>query len=309
MTVKILIDPQADQVPENSIRADLAWQLFLPDLVGDVPGEWKRPDETFKNWLWHELSNRIGPLTIGPEEEVIIVSPILKPSGREFLIRTCSFWTEAVFISERGETQSNTDMNYENLWIPPIVNVLDVPGKSEALRKLKEGEDEFYHLHLSPLLGAGKLNIRTYRIQSGDAWARHHSHSSREELYYVLRGKGTVRINGKNVFVTEGDLISKPIGPDISTNFVADKGESLTVLDIEVHLDKEKNAKDLNLNPDHGEINLYGEGWGATIPVESILPIDDVRGHYGAGYLRHADGTWEPKDIPGFEKREKKETS
>ncbi len=307
MPVKILVEPPQDQIPGDSIRADLAWQLFLPDLVGDVPGEWSRPDETFKNWLWHELSNRIGYLTVGAEAEVVIVSPALKPSGKEFLLRTCSFWTDRVFILEKDEIRSNGGNVEENLWIPPVVRVLDVPGKSEALRKLKEGDDDRYHLHLSPLLGAGKLNVRTYRIQSGGSWARHHSHSSREELYYVLKGRGTVRINKKNVIVTEGDLISKPIGPDLSTNFVADQGEPLTVLDIEVHMEREKNTKDLNLNPDHGEINLYGEGWGATIPIDSLIPIDDARGNYGAGYLRHADGTWEPKDIPGFEKRAKED--
>lgn len=305
MSIVILIDPPKDVRPEGAIRADVAWKLFLPDLMGDVPTEWKKDHEFFKHWLWSMLSRKLGFLYEGSEKEVSVITPEMTPAGREFILRTCSFWSNEVYAISGAGGKFDLSQKGENLWIAPVVNVLNVPGESAMLSKLATTHHQAFHSLLSPLLGSGRTNIRTYTIPVGGTFARFHSHTAREELYLVLKGKGSVRIADHKASIQEGDLVSKPTGPDIPTQLLADKGEILRILDIEVWPDAEKNSKDLVHYADHRELDLFGEGWNFMIPSDNIASEEDSMANYDAGYVRHSDGTWEPKDVPGFKKREK----
>lgn len=305
MPIILLTDPPKNVRPKGGIRADVAWKLFLPDHMGDLPEFTKGRTEPLTHWLWSELSRKLGFLKRGPEDRVYILTPPLTNEAREFIIRVCSLWSNEVFAVSGSEDDYDTDAIGENLWIPPVVNVRRSPEKNTALAKMEmespEGRETFY----SPVLGETRSFIRSYTINRGETYARYHSHTSREELYLVLGGSGTIRIAGHAVKVYEGDLISKPTGPDISTQFLADSGESMTVLDIEIWPDREKRSKDLVSYPDHSEIDLFGEGWNIMIPSDALQDTRDAMEHYSTGYRRKLDGTWEPEEIPGFKKREK----
>lgn len=303
MTVVILEDPPKHMRPDKAIRADVAWKLFLPENMGDIPSLGKGKIEPIRHWLWWELSKRLGFLREEGKITVHVLTPALTPEAKDFLIRICSLWTNSVHIISCEGKDADLNSIGDNLWTPPVVNVKSEEPQDPALKKLTEVEENGTDTHYSPLLGAGKSYVRAYTIEKGSTYARFHSHTAREELYLILKGKGTVRIEKHNVPVKEGDLVAKPLGPDISTQFLADRGESMRVLDIEIWPEDEKVSKDAVAYPDHGELDLFGQGWDFTVPLESIISFRDAMEHYGTGYWRKADGSWEPKEIPGHKTR------
>lgn len=305
MTVKILIDPPKKIRPEGAIRADVAWKLFLPDTMGDITRSSMRNIEKFRHWLWGELASRLGHLNPSKAPVVHILTPALTKSGKEFIVRTCSFWDDNIVSVEDSNGVYNLGDTSGNLWMAPVINVNRIPEEGGALHHAHESYAGGNHTYFSQLLGATRSFIRAYTIDNGNTYSRFHSHSVREELYLVLKGSGTIRIGGHRTRVNEGDLISKPIGPDISTQFLADQGEQLRVLDIEIWPEDEMKTKEVIAYPDHGEILFGGEGWETIAPVDSLMASEDALANYDAGYRRNQDGSWAPSDIPGFRKREK----
>ncbi len=282
----------------NVIRVDTAWDLFLPGSKGDLNADSIADVEMLKNWLWRQLGRKLGYLKRRDGTKVTVVLPEISKAGLEFIVRTCSFWSDEIYMEEKGNRK-------KNLWIAPVLNVFDIPGKSDSLSKLASWHHNAFHSLLSPILGSAKSNIRTYLIPSGMTFARFHSHTSREEFYLVLEGKGSARISDHKVSIQKGDLISKPTGPDLSTQLLADLGDDLRILDVEIWPDIDKRSKDLVHYPDHGELDLFGEGWNMMVPDEAIMSFEDSMGNYETGYVRHLDGSWDPKEIPGFPIRKK----
>ena len=305
MSIKLLVNPPRNWWPKGAIRADLAWQLFMPDTIGDIPAGWSKESDSFKRWLWNELSRKAGFMRRRGHHHVFVVTPKLTPAAREFLVRVCSFWSNEVYSLAEFRGRFDPNRTGKNVWIPPVVNVSRFPGEGPMLGKLFERQAFGIHSLLSPILGSGKTNIRVYTISEGKTSTRFHSHTAKEEVYLVLKGKGSARIAGHRVPIGEGDLISKPTGTDLPTQLLADRKEKLKILDIEVWPDAEKNSKDLMYFPDHGELDLVGEGWGMMIPSDSMMDEDDMLLGYETGYVRRRDGTWTPKDVPGFKMRRK----
>lgn len=305
MTIKILIDPPKNVRPDGAIRADVAWKLFLPDFMGDLPKTGMHRIRKLRHWLWGELGEKLGYMKVNAADSVYILTPELSAAGKEFLIRTCSLWDDEVVTVQGKNGEYDIGKSSENLWTAPVVNVNKPPEDGSALSYLHESLVEGSHTFFSPILGATKSFVRAYTIAEGNTYSRFHSHTVREELYLILNGNGTLRVSGHRTAVTEGDLISKPLGPDISTQFLADRGEALRVLDIEIWPDDEKRTKEVVGYPDHGELLFSGTGWDIIAPSDSLMDLEDSMKNYDAGYRRNRDGSWTPADVPGVKKREK----
>ncbi len=122
----------------------------------------------------------------------------------------------------------------------------------------------------------------------------------------ILEGTGTLRYDDKETLVTKGDLIGKPTGPDATSQLIADKGEPIRLLDMEVWHNRPYASKDLVFNPDFNEIMMRGPGWGALFPADALMTSVDFRDHYDEGYKRTKDGGWIPSKARGHRKvREK----
>ena len=121
--------------------------------------------------------------------------------------------------------------------------------------------------------------------------------------HLIIDGYATLRMNDKKKLVKRGDLISKPIGPDLTSQIIADQGNPVRILDIEVHPYPDPRTKEVVHHHDHGEILLHGHGWSAIIPDSTVMSLEDFDKNYERGYFRNKDGSWEPKDIPGYRKR------
>ena len=301
--ILILMDPPKSLRPPGALRADVAWKLFFPDEMGHISMASFRTVDKFKRWLWEELSSKGGHLTPNTDEPTIIIAPTMTSEAQDFINRICSYWSDQIFYPEVKDGQIDMNRKGENRWIPPVLSTegIQQPGSSLSVfhQSFEEGDNTF----LSTSFGPSRIFARRYNIKPDQTYSRFHSHSFTDELYLVIKGKGTLRIAGHNVRISKGDLIDKPVGPDISTQFLADLGEELAILDIEVGPVDSRGFKDMVSYPDHRELLFERGGWNFVIPYDNIMPAKDLYENYESGYKRNRDGSWEPKDVPGFKKR------
>lgn len=98
---------------------------------------------------------------------------------------------------------------------------------------------------------AGSVNFGLVRtiLSAGHKSCPEHAHMAEEELFYVLRGKGTLLQNEDRIPVRPGDTISFPAGTGISHAFVADQEEDLEYLAF-----GERNPNDVCVYPRSGKI-------------------------------------------------------
>lgn len=273
-----------EEPQDRAIRVDRAWELFFESKskLPESHGERLIP---FANWLWDELGRRAGYLNKNAREETVLTIPALEGGAIDFLVRIASFWADEVYL-RKGDKLS------ENLWKKPLVNVFDDNNLDGSERTLVRARDDTYQRFLIPLLGPSRAFFRVELIQNGESPARYHSHSAVDEFYLILDGSGTLRYNDKDLIVKRGDLIAKPTGPDARSQLIADRGEPLRILDMEIWDHRARNSKDLIHNPDFNEIFMRGPGWGALLPAEALLSPKDFGEHYDEGYKRTRDGGW-----------------
>lgn len=293
--MRLILD---EVVREGAIRVDLAWELFFKSKSNLPRGHGARLIP-FTNWLWDELGWKAGNLNRDSRRELTLAIPALGQEGLDFLLRIVSFWAEEIHV-KKGGTLS------ENLWRKPVVNLFDDKSLDGSERSLIREGDESYTRFLMPLLGPGRAFFRIRVLQNGASSARYHSHSEVDEYYLILDGSGTLRYNGKDLIVTRGDLVAKPAGPEAASQLIADRGEELRILDMEIWHDRAQSSKDIIFNPDFNEILMSGVGWGALVPAEALMSSEDFDKHYNEGYRRTKDGGWVPSKNRGHKKiREK----
>ena len=277
------------------IRADLAWDLFMPGHPGGLPDGQGRRVYPFSNWLWDELGMVGGYLNRNAGDSIFMAIPELSLSGRDFIVRICSMWADEVFMLGKEE----------NVWIPPLVNLFHEKDMDEAEKRLTEKEDGGYERFFMPLIGPSRSYFRLEKISPGNSSARLHSHSAVDEYYLLLKGKATLSIGTKSIQVDPGTLIGKPTGPDLSSQLIADRGEEIEVLDMEIWPDRYNNTKDLILYPEHGELLMRGTGWRSVMPWITASDTRDFLENYDTSYIRNADGSWSPAKFQGHKERKK----
>lgn len=289
--------PSAVPPGDPEVRWDLAWALFLPQSPGDLPNGDSRQCLPLANWFWDTMGRLGGRLRPDEDGTLWCVVPPLSEAAREFVIRLASFWADDVFWRHADDS---SDDALENVWMPPLYDVNSNASSGILYKKFRESEaDGEEARYAMPLLGLGRAFMRVEVIPPGKATARLHSHSAVDEYYLVLEGHGTLRMGGHAVAVHPHHLIGKPIGPDLTSHLVADRGETLVVLDMEIWPDTRLTAKDLVAYPDFNEILYRGPGWGAIAAEDLLMHPQDFRRHYEDGYKRRSDGTWESRAIPG----------
>ena len=112
-------------------------------------------------------------------------------------------------------------------------------------------------------------------------------------------------MNNRTRHLRKGDIVSKPAGPDLTSQIIADRGQGVRILDIEVWPDSSGISKDLVYYPDQRELLLRGGGWSSIIPSDSMIDPSDFMHNYEKGYERKIDGSWESSEAPGYETRKK----
>lgn len=81
-------------------------------------------------------------------------------------------------------------------------------------------------------LGSEKIYVNIDFVKPGGKSVKYHSHSKQEEFFLIMSGNGTLRMNGEEIPVKIGDVISKPAGKDIAHQFINNSLEILQILDV-----------------------------------------------------------------------------
>jgi uncharacterized cupin superfamily protein len=302
MPIIVLVDDwEEGSPPDPAVRWDLAWPLFLPHTPGDLPRGHGKELQAIARWYWDTMGY-LGGFLRQPRGRPIwhLLPRGLKPAGRDMVIRLASFWADEVYQWPAEAVRQARPQDSPNLWVPPVTPLLrGGPSGSLAERLTDTTEDGGTTRFLMPMLGVGRAFFRVEIIPPGKASARLHSHSAVDEYYLILEGRGTLRMASHHRPVAAGDLIAKPTGPDLTSHIVADVGESVTILDMEIWPDTSFQTKDFVHYPDFGEMLWRGAGWAATAPDTALSDPADFRQHYDDGYRRRPDGGWTPEDIPG----------
>ncbi|WP_434510702.1 cupin domain-containing protein [Desulfitobacterium sp. AusDCA] len=81
-------------------------------------------------------------------------------------------------------------------------------------------------------IGCEKIYVNIDYVKPGAESVKYHSHSRQEEFFLILSGQGILRIDGKEISIKTGDVISKPAGKDIAHQFINNSEELLQILDV-----------------------------------------------------------------------------
>ncbi|HEX2947468.1 MAG TPA: cupin domain-containing protein [Clostridia bacterium] len=81
-------------------------------------------------------------------------------------------------------------------------------------------------------VGSEKIYVNMDFVKPGGVSVKYHSHSKQEEFYLIMDGKGVLRINGEEIPIKKGDVISAPAGKDAGHQFINNSEEMLQILDV-----------------------------------------------------------------------------
>jgi uncharacterized cupin superfamily protein len=88
-------------------------------------------------------------------------------------------------------------------------------------------------LRIGPLLGAKDLGYSYDVVPPGKRACPYHSHRGEEEMFFIVRGTGTLRYGNEARKIRAGDIICCPTGgPDTAHQIVNDSDAELAYLSI-----------------------------------------------------------------------------
>ena len=114
----------------------------------------------------------------------------------------------------------------ETQMTPRILNLNDVPVQ-------KRSHGRSYECQIAPVgaaLESRKLGYNVAVIPPGKRAFPYHAHRGNEEMFFILEGEGSVRIDGQTHRLRTGDFISLPPGRDSAHQIVNDSKGPLRYL-------------------------------------------------------------------------------
>ena len=111
-------------------------------------------------------------------------------------------------------------------------------------------------VRIGPLLGARDLGYSYDVVPPGKRGCPFHSHRAEEEMFFIVRGSGTLRYGNETRRIRAGDVICCPVGgPDTAHQIVNDSDAELAYLSISTCMPAE-----VCEYPDSGKVGSYGGG-------------------------------------------------
>ncbi|HTP48029.1 MAG TPA: cupin domain-containing protein [Casimicrobiaceae bacterium] len=125
------------------------------------------------------------------------------------------------------------------------------------LKQYKFGETfECRAVRIGPLLGAKDLGYSYDVVPPGKRSCPFHSHRGEEEMFFIVRGSGTLRYGTETRKIRAGDVICCPTGgPETAHQIVNDSDAELAYLSISTMLPAE-----VCEYPDSGKVGAFGGG-------------------------------------------------
>ena len=125
-----------------------------------------------------------------------------------------------------------------------VVNMREVPEETWEEGRFGRREHD-----LGRAAGSVTVGLRREVIPPGKQSFPRHAHMAEEEIFVVVRGRGTLLRGAERVAVEAGDVAAFPAGTGVAHAFVADLGEELEFLSI-----GERNDNDVVVYPDSGKL-------------------------------------------------------
>ncbi len=148
----------------------------------------------------------------------------------------------------------------------------NVANESEAsTREANVGRFRSRASDLGHAVGSVNLGLQRFVVEEGHQSLPEHYHMAEEELFYVLKGRGTLLHGGEHIPVEAGDAICYPAGTEISHAFLADKGEQLEYLAL-----GERNKNDVIVYPRSEKILIRAVGFLGRLGEEASYFEDEL---------------------------------
>ena len=111
-------------------------------------------------------------------------------------------------------------------------------------------------VRIGPLLGAQDLGFSYDVVQPGKRSCPFHSHRGEEEMFFIVKGMGTLRYGSETRKVRAGDFICCPAGgPETAHQIINDSDAELGYISVSTML-----PADVCEYPDSGKIGAFGGG-------------------------------------------------
>ena len=123
------------------------------------------------------------------------------------------------------------------------------------LQHAKKGERfESNSVRIGPLLGAQELGYSYDVVPPGKTSCPFHSHRAEEEMFYIIKGTGTLRYGNETRKIRAGDVICCPTGgPETAHQIVNDSDAELAYLSVSTMMPAE-----VCEYPDSNKIGAFG---------------------------------------------------
>jgi uncharacterized cupin superfamily protein len=121
------------------------------------------------------------------------------------------------------------------------------------------GKFESDAARIGPLVGAKDLGYSYDVVQPGKVSCPFHSHRAEEEMFFIVKGTGTLRYGRQTRRVRAGDFICCPVGgPETAHQIVNDSDAELAYISVSTMMPAE-----VCEYPDSGKVGAFG-GHGSS---------------------------------------------
>ena len=116
------------------------------------------------------------------------------------------------------------------------------------------GKFESDAVRIGPLLGAKDLGYSYDVVPPGKISCPFHSHRGEEEMFFIVKGEGTLRYGNERRKVRAGDFVCCPVGgPETAHQIVNDSSAELAYISVSTMMPAE-----VCEYPDSGKVGSFG---------------------------------------------------
>jgi uncharacterized cupin superfamily protein len=109
-------------------------------------------------------------------------------------------------------------------------------------------------MRVGPLLGAKDLGYSYDVVEPGKSACPFHSHRAEEEMFFIVRGNGTLRYGNESRAIRTGDFICCPVGgPETAHQIINTSDAELAYISVSTMM-----PADICEYPDSKKIGAYG---------------------------------------------------
>ena len=117
-----------------------------------------------------------------------------------------------------------------------------------------DGKFESDAVRIGPLLGAKDLGYSYDVVPPGKISCPFHSHRGEEEMFFIVKGEGTLRYGNERRKVRAGDFVCCPVGgPETAHQIVNDSNAELAYISVSTMMPAE-----VCEYPDSGKVGSFG---------------------------------------------------